>query len=438
MKTLQIGQSFSQRNKTPNPPEIEPGVFQAIACSFHMFQFEGPLLPNLRQIYCQNIKEDMLWDIYSSLSSKLERFQLSIEEPFGLATMTILSALGIKSPRIQCFIIEDGLFCADELAPHISTSICGLLHLHTFDCSHVPLTQAAIFHLASLPNLRDANIHVPDRQTDIKPSFNIPFPALQFLALNSDSIISSIEFVKNFIQSASLESFTIYVEDPPSSAQLGQMFSTLLAHTSPECLTSFDAYHADYISLDDGASPLLRAHDFDALMKFKSLESITIETDCSTEDLDDSLLETMANSWPNLVHLALTNCWSKNPPSQCTLRGILHLVRSCPNLLSLAIAFQASTETSWNGRPGGGVVNEHMKELVVGRSPMTDPHALASFLSDVFPNLISIIAWDNYNPDVPIEVRNWNLWQETVQLVQSSVAIRGMTCCEHGWEMGLR
>src|SRR5258708_6664184 len=83
-------------------------------------------------------------------------------------------------------------------------------------------------------------------------------------------------------------------------------------------------------------------------------------------------------------HLALGKSWDGHSPSQCTLRGILHLVRGCPNLTSLAIVFQASAEIPWNGRPGGGVVSQHMHELAVGQSPISNPRAVASFLSDIF------------------------------------------------------
>jgi len=93
-------------------------------------------------------------------------------------------------------------------------------------------------------------------------------------------------------------------------------------------------------------------------------------------------------------------------------------------LTSLTIVFQASAEIHWNGRPGGGVVNSHMDELAVGNLPITDPRAVASFLSDVFPCLTSIVAWDNFDPDALIKVGNWNLWKAAIQLYESFMAIR--------------
>jgi hypothetical protein len=270
------------------------------------------------------------------------------------------------------------------------------------------------------------DIRVADDQIDIKWSAHTPFPALRRLTLNCESMATGIEFVKNMIQSASLTLFSVCVDDPPSSVQLGQIFSLLLAQSSSVHLTNIRFCHPAFISYGDSEDslPLLHAHDFEPLMKFTNMESISIETECSIADFDDETLEAMATSWPNLRHLYLTNSWGESFPSRCTLRGLLRLGKHCPNLMTLRIVFQASAEVCWNGRPGGGVVNEHMEELEVVQSPITDPRAVASFLSDIFPRLTSIVAWDNYNPEDLAEVGNRKRWQETIQLYGAFVAIR--------------
>ena len=154
------------------------------------------------------------------------------------------------------------------------------------------------------------------------------------------------------------------------------------------------------------------------------MESIFIETKCSIANFDDELLKAMATSWPNLRHLCLTNRRRKTFPSRCTLCGILYLGQHCPNLTFLRISFQASAEICWNGRPGGGVVNERLETLEVLQSPIADPRAVASFLSDVFPSLTSIVAWRNCNHEDPTAVENRKRWQEAICLYHDFVAIR--------------
>ena len=65
-----------------------------------------------------------------------------------------------------------------------------------------------------------------------------------------------------------------------------------------------------------------------------------------------------------------------------------------------------------------------MLTLEVGQSPISNPRAVASFLSDIFPTLTSITAWDNFDPDNQNEVENWNKWRETAELFHHFVAIR--------------
>ncbi|KIM84932.1 hypothetical protein PILCRDRAFT_87278 [Piloderma croceum F 1598] len=354
------------------------------------------------------------------ITDQVFRMYVSEQAP-GLATLTIFSALRAKSPHVQDFNIHGGQFSRNVLTPHISISLCGFLRLHTIHCSEVALTHEAIVHLVSLPTLYEVDIYISNGPINITEPHS-PFPALRLLTLNGDSITPHIEFVKKFVRSALLQSFSICVANPPSSAELGQMFSLLVAHSAPEHLTSIEVRHPDYIGYGDDSPSLLNARDFEPLTKFTNLECISIETECTVENFDDSFLETLA--WTKLHHLAFTNCWSTSPPSQCTLRGILHLALHCPDLTSLSIPFQASAEISWNGRPGGGVVNEHLQELDVGQSPITDPRAVASFLSDIFPRLKCIVAWDNFDPDNPTEVANRKRWMEMIQLFESFVAIR--------------
>jgi hypothetical protein len=387
-----------------------------------MFKFDGPLLPNLRSISCSNEDREILWNISLFLSSKLQVFWMDVSKQAPwLATLTIFSALRAKSPHVKYFTIHGGRLSSNRLTSHISISLCGFLRLRIIDCSEVALTHEAIVHLASLPTLYEADIYISNGPIDIMEPHS-PFPALRLLTLNGDNITPHIEFVKKFVRPALLQSFSICVAYPPSSAELGQMFSVLVAHSAPEHLTSIVVRHPDYIGYENDSPPLLNARDFEPLTKFTNLERISIETECSVENFDDSFLETM--TWPTLHHLTVTNCWSTSPPSQCTLRGILHLALHCPDLTSLGIAFQASAEISWNGRPGDGVVNEHLQELDVGRSPITDPRAVASFLSDIFPRLKSIVAWDNLDLDNPTEVESRERWMETFQLFESFVAIR--------------
>ena len=159
-------------------PEIDASIFQAITCTMDMFQIEGLLLPNIREIHCDDTEGHALWNIYPFLSSKLLHFGLQVKQPPDLATMTILSALKAKSPHIQRFWVVGGWFYKEELAPQVSSSLCGLLYLCTIECAKVTLTREALLHLAFLPNLHEVDIHVAGDQINIKWSAQASFPVL--------------------------------------------------------------------------------------------------------------------------------------------------------------------------------------------------------------------------------------------------------------------
>lgn len=81
----------------------------------------------------------------------------------------------------------------------------------------------------------------------------------------------------------------------------------------------------------------------------------------------------------------------------------------------------ASTEISWNGRHGGGPVNQNLKVFDVGRSPIDDVGMVASLLSDIFPNLVKIWVWGDSESDVWVddesddEGENYDRWQEAIE-----------------------
>ena len=58
MKILHMGIGYNRRQI--RRPEIDANVFQAIVCAVDMFKFEGPLLPNLCEISCEDAEGDTL------------------------------------------------------------------------------------------------------------------------------------------------------------------------------------------------------------------------------------------------------------------------------------------------------------------------------------------------------------------------------------------
>jgi hypothetical protein len=74
-------------------------------------------------------------------------------------------------------------------------------------------------------------------------------------------------------------------------------------------------------------------------------------------------------------------------------------------------------------RPGNGICHETLTTLCVGYSPITNPQAVASVLSDVFPNLSSIDAWEGYGNEDQEHVDMCSSWVKMQELYASFVGI---------------
>jgi hypothetical protein len=78
------------------------------------------------------------------------------------------------------------------------------------------------------------------------------------------------------------------------------------------------------------------------------------------------------------------------------LEGLLHLAQYCHALESATHRFNLSLPAHIiQERPGRGVYNKSMAHLCVGRSPVTNPHAVAAFLLKIFssPQLSDSWSW---------------------------------------------
>lgn len=386
------------------------------------------ILPNLRELVCYDSPHGPLWEIIPLLSPSLQCVRLVCDEPWEpptLSALALLSALAAKSPFMKRLVVG----YANHTAISIPTSRpfpCGLWHLSAFANPGIPTSRDAIGHLANLPSLCELSLWFSDSYAGSFSTLAMPtepFPSLRDLTLNGERFASGIEFIRNCLRSASLSSIDVCAEDKPSAGEIYRLFSALSSSLLPQSLTSIYLHHHHYISYDENGPPL-EASDFEPLLPFTNLDLLQLQIASSPQNLSDNHLERMAKAWPRLVGLHLASSGFRINPSQCTLHGILLLAKQCPSLRALTIPFILSAPISWNGRPGEGIVNQCMEELDVGRSPIIDPVTVASLLSDIFPNLKLIQAWDDLDFDVPEEVQYSDKWMETIRLYHQFAKIR--------------
>ncbi|EPT04152.1 hypothetical protein FOMPIDRAFT_44135 [Fomitopsis schrenkii] len=106
----------------------------------------------------------------------------------------------------------------------------------------------------------------------------------------------------------------------------------------------------------------------------------------------------MATAWPRLriLTLGILVGWGARHPPRATIRGLIPLVEHCPDISDIGYRMRADV-TGWGtsrtvDRPlaGDGVMARHPIRLNVGDSRIHNAIKVASFLSDISPQVLSI------------------------------------------------
>lgn len=142
----------------------------------------------------------------------------------------------------------------------------------------------------------------------------------------------------------------------------------------------------------------LTTHDFEPLFEFTELEELWFQPQLA-KTLSDTLVLAISEAWPWMRNLRLGD-YGLHGSDQCTFDSLLHHAINCPNLESLVLPVVAQFPGPTfdpHTRPGRSIVNHSLCQLWAGRTPIAHygiRTAVASFLSDVFPNLESSSSFD--------------------------------------------
>jgi hypothetical protein len=415
IRTLRIGPYDLQR--------IDPGVFRAIAIFLDVSHPGCVVLPNWRELeaWCFDTRQETLWEIIPYLSPSIQKFHLHYSTgEQNLPALALVNALPSRSPFITQLHISGDPGSGENSI--LSTLACRFLHITSFESRNISINDDAIRHLASLPNLHDISLWFEDGVYSIPDMPAEPFSSLQKFTLNGWSIMDGVNFFRTWLRSVSLNSITLCAYGGLSPGEPRQLFSAFSSPSLCRSLTYLCVRHSDESESID--NPPLEHNEFEPLLQFMNLEVLYFETESSLECLSDDTLEAMSRAWPRLKALHFQSDFGAKP-SQSTLNGFLFLVQRCPNLRSIILPFTASTKVSWKGRPGGGAVSLHMELLDVRRSPIADPGMVASFLSDIFPNLKTITAWSDYAEVIDeADFRYREQWKKAIELYGHFVKIR--------------
>ncbi|KAI9058491.1 hypothetical protein FKP32DRAFT_1597588 [Trametes sanguinea] len=313
---------------------------------------------------------------------------------------------------------------SDPILAAIDTTIMSFNHLvslklggHTQSSwgDHVAVTPRMFAHIASLPHLQSLHISVdesswtPDQL--LQPS-GFLFPSLRELIAAAPTLAQLCELL-HAIMSPALDDLAVSCLHGASSSDISALITTVAGTKAWKDLRRLRLWVDNMPSSQSPrfGPPHSTPLDDEALLpllNLPKLRHLSLRTSCPF-DIDDMLLDKIAATWRNLVHLTLkmqsnwADAWARtNVESagnggrqsrpRATLLGIASVAFGCPDLEELDLEFTADTRTIPHfPRKASQLVTGPsrccLNRLFVGKSPIDDPCAVAAFLSGLFPQL---------------------------------------------------
>jgi hypothetical protein len=404
------------------------------------------LFPNLRQLSWTDTDRSRYVYIRLFLSPTLESLELdfffhkTLDFPFLILLPKLCPDL-----RSMSIIKHSVISSSGDEGPSAVQTICQLPRLTTLECKSSTISEADLLHLSQLKSLvtlslgipawvsSDHGIFAPQKSGAVKDCADRSwFSNLRNLHLRAYTIPIITSFVEPGCRP--LQSVVFDISEAPTTASLTECFSTLYSsQCDNECSAMRSVKVHDSLSnatlgisqlLPD--SKVITVDVFRPLFAFTKLRVFDLGV-CLSFSLGDSDLTAMASSWPELEVFCLNEGrgWhlsaSERRPS-ITIRGLQSLCTLCPRLYQIAIVLNAllpCSIASQSSRQDTALTrNLAVTCLSLGDSRLANPQDVACALSNIFPRLKRISAWQYPLDTLPKGRYHRRLWEEVNNILQ--------------------
>jgi hypothetical protein len=399
-----------------------------------------PLLPNLQHLDALSSGDHTLWNVAPLLGPKLKHFSLlslgtggssALEKTSTiLARTSVLASLKVYTPFLEYLEVSGK---TKQLSSVISGTVCSLQHLRVLKLGTTALTPECINHLPTMSNLADLEVTIA-RDSVMHAASTIiweaSFPALRALVILTELWATVDAFFEAYLQPSSLVRVEFQVDQTPTNEHFHQLFTTMRKCCSLGSLTGIilrpQIKMAVHIENDDSllSQLVLDPNTLHMLFAFANLEVLRIKTFTSFAKVDNALIKDMALAWPGLKSLEIRHSPTSRHSTSVTIHGLLPLA-SCSSLKQLSINIDPTTQDALPQlRQGQGNTSLCLVDLALGKPPIGNPYAVASFLSDVFP-LANIHAKSSADDDdYDYEDESIKCWTQVKYLFDQSVKFR--------------
>jgi hypothetical protein len=378
--------------------QVDLEVYRAIIISCP----SSPILPNLRDLTWTPDGDEIFQYVRMFLTPGLTRLHLFFD--WSELKLSLLPQLKHLCPSIThlylgCTADDDGIVDV------ISNNIYKWEQLEVLEASD--LNNHAITCLSTLPRLQKVRCELHDRWQGV--SRLLPFPALQELSLIATDAGDCSSFIA-CLEVAKLLRVSLHLGTEGNGDYHGLLL-TLQQHVSNSSLEEV------WLSDDFVDDHIIPGHVFRPLLSFANLTLLSFRPS-SLFAPENSTINDISKAFPRLQHLELGIHHGSHGHTRVTLAGLIPLVQQCPDLRYLGIVVDASNTDyrSYHNR-GQSVSNHNIKEISVGDSRITEPSAVASFLSNIFPELYAICPSQSSDEMEEFELYE-GLWGKAAELVQ--------------------
>lgn len=236
------------------------------------------------------------------------------------------------------------------------------------------------------------------------------FPSLKELSfgvVNSTSATALLEVMRRPLESLSIDVSGDFEMDFSTRLALFKRMLSLLKqyhHSSLKKLI-IGVLPAQHLSPRDQAT----IDAFVPLFACSSLQHLNMTTPFS-QHLDDSWLAHATKFWPLLTDLEITDCHSAQETLGFTLKGLIPLIKGCPQLSELSLRLNLTPVAI---SLLDGVSNLHIQSIYAKTgSTLVRPHQVFRSLITMFPNITGLY-WAGILPGAP--QNNWKALRDLLR-----------------------
>ncbi|KAF9225243.1 hypothetical protein BS17DRAFT_730527 [Gyrodon lividus] len=393
-----------------------------------------PLFPNLRQIQWNDMSPETFPFIRRLAGPKVTNLVIKNLASWGSAELSVLGSL-----RHLCPNVKDVQIFTPQLNDTLSTDIvsellCSWANLRSVKCRSI--NGNAFLHLASMDTLEVLGFTFDRRSfKHILGTSIIQFPSLRRLFVTPLALPSMSKIMRQL--RVSIEVLGVSFGGWPTNQHIRSFLTTLqesCAHDPMHCIDLRQLDLSDQAAVDP-QTYTLTFEDLFPLACFSNLTSVTLDTGYFVYLEDDDMLS-LGASWPNIRQLSINEQRGWGTSSGLTPRGLVRLLQKCKLLQNLCVVIDTRDFSSIPlDRPSyGSVVNSTCINVLDSVIDPQSATALAAFLSDVYPLLETITAWDTpAMSNRPEAARYKKLWTKVQVLATKISMVRRQ---ERRWNSG--